>query len=69
MAEGTGLEPAHRVSDTGFQDRGDTNYALPFQINVVVDGIEPPSSGPKPDVIAFILNDYSEQQDRIELSS
>ena len=56
-AEGTGLEPAHRVNDTGFQDRGDTNYALPFH-NVVVNGIEPLSSGPKPDVLAFILNDY-----------
>ena len=31
FAEGTGLEPAHRMNDTGFQDRGDTNYALPFQ--------------------------------------
>ena len=31
-AEGAGLEPTHRVNDTGFQDRGDANYALPFQI-------------------------------------
>lgn len=33
MAEGEGLEPTHRMNDTGFQDRGDTNYALPFQFN------------------------------------
>jgi len=52
-----GLEPTRRVNNTGFQDRGDTNYALPFH-NVVVNGIEPLSSGPKPDVLAFILNDY-----------
>ena len=29
-AEETGLEPAHRLPDTGFQDRGDTNYSLLF---------------------------------------
>jgi hypothetical protein len=30
FAEETGLEPAHQFPDTGFQDRGDTNYALLF---------------------------------------
>ena len=29
-AEEAGLEPAHRLPDTGFQDRGDTNYSLLF---------------------------------------
>lgn len=31
LAERTGLEPALQLPGTGFQDRGDTNYALPFQ--------------------------------------
>ena len=30
FAEETGLEPAHQFPDTGFQDQGDTNYALLF---------------------------------------
>ena len=70
-AEGVGLEPTHRVNDTGFQDRGGNQlrFILPIPglfkecpskilLFVVVNGIEPLSSGPKPDVLAFILNDY-----------
>ncbi len=30
-AEAEGLEPTHQFPDTGFQDRGDTNYALHLQ--------------------------------------
>jgi len=41
-AEEIGLEPTHQFPDTGFQDRGDTNYALSFRINVLGDRIELP---------------------------
>ena len=69
-AEGVGLEPTHRINDTDFQDRGGNQlrFILPIPglfiecpskilLFAVVNGIEPLSSGPKPDVLAFILND------------
>lgn len=40
FAEKTGLEPAHQFPDTGFQDQGDTNYALLLQVVEDV-GLEP----------------------------
>ncbi len=65
-----GFEPTTRVNETGFQDRSGQplRFTLPIPglfrecpgkilLFVVVNGIEPLSLGPKPNVLAFILND------------